>query len=66
MAVPKAFEQPDVAELLEVLRHARLAKAEDPRQLRHAALALCTQHHDPEPRRVGEGFQLRDELLGAV
>ncbi len=66
MAVAKAFEQPRVAELFQVLGHARLAQAEDPRQLRHAALALRAQHHDAQPRRVGEGFQLVDQLLGSV
>ncbi len=66
VAVPKAFEQPGVAKLLEVLRDARLALREHLGQLGHRALAANAQGQQAQPDRVGERLELRNELLGAA
>jgi hypothetical protein len=64
MPVAEALQQARITELLQVLRDARLAQAEDLREFRHAALALRAEHDEAQPDRVGEGLHRHDELFG--
>ncbi len=66
MAVAKALEQATLAKLLQVLRHARLTLPCDLRQLRHAAFAFGSQRDEPQPYRVCERLELRNQLLDSL
>jgi hypothetical protein len=63
MAVAKTLEQADGAKLLEVLGDTGLAQPEDPGKFGDAALPLRAKRDDTQPGRVGQGLQMRDELL---
>ena len=63
VSVAKALEQTGVDELFDVLGDARLALRHEPGQLGYTALAMGAQRHDPQTDRVGQGLELRDELL---
>ena len=64
VAVTEALEQPGIAELLEMLRNARLALHHDLGQFRHCALTPHAQRQQAQPNRVSEGLEMRDQLFG--
>ena len=58
MAIAEALQKAGVNQLLEVLRHARLAEPGDLREFRHAALGRPAQRHEAQAHRVGQGLEL--------
>ena len=60
--IPEALEQVRRNQLLEVLGNPRLAQAGHPGQLRHTALRRTTQRNQPQPDRIGQGLELRQQF----
>ena len=63
LPVPESRQQARIAQRLQVLRHARLAQADDPGQFGDRAYARRTQRDQPQSDRVRDSPELRDQFL---
>ena len=63
LAVAEPFEQPGAAELLQVLRHPRLALPEHLGKLADGQLPLPAQRHDAQALGIAERFETLPEQV---